>query len=127
MKKIFTATDAEKLIGKSVTVPHGYTSIGKSAFNYSDITSVALPDSITCIGESAFFTCLELMDVSIPNSVTVIGDCAFMFCEKLASITIPDSITSIGHDALKNLTVRCSQNSYAYKYCQKNDIRVEVI
>ena len=35
-------------------------------------------------------------NVVIPDSVTSIGDCAFYFCSSLTSITIPDSVTSIG-------------------------------
>ena len=37
--------------------------------------------------------------VVIPDSVTSIGDRAFWGCRKLTSITIPDSVTSIGNYA----------------------------
>ena len=36
---------------------------------------------------------------TIPNSVTSIGDMAFYGCTSLTSITIPNSVTSIGDDA----------------------------
>ncbi|MBO7134916.1 MAG: leucine-rich repeat protein, partial [Bacteroidales bacterium] len=36
-------------------------------------------------------------DVEIPNSVTSIGDYAFYRCDSLSSITIPNSVTSIGN------------------------------
>ena len=38
-------------------------------------------------------------DVIIPDTVTSIGDHAFYNCSGLTSVTIPDSVTSIGYDA----------------------------
>ena len=38
-------------------------------------------------------------DFTIPNSVTSIGNYAFYNCSSLTSVTIPDSVTSIGDDA----------------------------
>ena len=38
-------------------------------------------------------------DLTIPDSVTSIGDYAFYFCTGLTSVTIPDSVTSIGSSA----------------------------
>ena len=47
-----------------------------------------IPDSVTCIGRSAFACCKALTSVTIPNSVTSIGNCAFLYCNKLTSVTI---------------------------------------
>ena len=41
-------------------------------------------------------------DVVIPDSVTSIGDRAFYDCHRLTSINIPDSVTSIGKEAVSN-------------------------
>ncbi len=41
-------------------------------------------------------------DVVIPDSVTSIGDRAFYDCHRLTSINIPDSVTSIGKEAFSN-------------------------
>ena len=42
--------------------------------------------------------------VAIPNSVTRIGDCAFSFFRELTSIIIPNSVTSIGERAFEGCT-----------------------
>ena len=39
-----------------------------------------IPNSVTCIGEEAFWACTTLTSISIPNSVTGIGDGAFNQC-----------------------------------------------
>lgn len=79
-----------------VSVSHGITSIGNSAFYGCIILSnVTLPDSITSIGSYAFHGCESLTNIEIPNNVTSIGEWAFAYCNSLTSITIPDSVTII--------------------------------
>lgn len=70
--------------------------IGHTAFRYSSVTSVTIPDSVTSIHDSAFAYCSSLTNISIPNSVTYIGFSAFNSCTSLKSITLPVSVTSIG-------------------------------
>ena len=69
--------------------------IGHTAFRYSSVTSVTIPDSVTFISDSAFAYCSQLTNISIPNSVTSIGFSAFGGCTKLESITLPSSLRSI--------------------------------
>ena len=50
---------------------------------------------MTSIGEDAFAGCESLTEVAIPDSVTTIGDAAFK-SSKLTEIVIPNSVISIG-------------------------------
>ena len=62
---------------------------------------VTIPDSVTSIGNDAFYQCANLTSVTIPDSVTSIGASAFSGCRGLTSVTIPDSVTSIGGSAFE--------------------------
>ena len=83
-------------------IPQSVTSIGASAFNGYDLTSITIPNGVISIGDYAFSRCTGLTSVTIPNSVTSIGSYAFNNCG-LTAITIPNSVTSIG--------------GYAFSYC----------
>ena len=84
-------------------IPNSVTSIGNYAFFYcSSLTSIDIPNSVTSIGDYVFFDCNALTSITIPNSVTSIGNYAFSYCSSLASITIPNSVTSVGDSAFEN-------------------------
>ena len=87
---------------KTTTIPNSVTSIGNSAFYYcSGLTSITIPNSVTSIGDDAFRGCSGLTSITIPSSVTSIGNSAFGYCSGLTSITIPNSVTSIGNSAFE--------------------------
>ena len=101
----------------SITIPNSVTSIGNYAFYISGLTSVTIPNSVTSIGYDAFSSCSSLTSVTIPNSVTSIGVYAFENCRNLTSVTIGNSVTKIGHAAfsycssLKSITIPNSVTS----------------
>ena len=102
---IETSTNTLILGCKNSTIPNSVTSIGNSAFyGCTGLTSVTIPNSVTSIGNSAFGDCTGLTSVTIPNSVTSIGNSAFSGCTGLTSVTIPNSVTSIGYSAFHNCT-----------------------
>ena len=64
--------------------------INASAFkNQTQLISISLPDSLTSIGDYAFYGCTGLTSVTIGSGVTSIGSSAFAGCSSLESITIP--------------------------------------
>ena len=70
-------------------------------------TTYNIPNTVTEIGQNAFYWCNKMTSITIPDSVTVIGAGAFGGCSSLKEITIPQSVTSIGADAFiycENLT-----------------------
>ena len=97
---IVTATNALFVGCKNTIIPNSVTSIGDGAFWYcTGLTSVTIPNSVTSIGEYAFYSCSGLTSVTIGNGVTSIGKGAFYYCSGLTSITIPNGVTSIGEGA----------------------------
>ena len=92
-------TDANTLVVgcKSTVIPNSVSCIGEYAFyGCSGLTSITIPNSVTSIGNRAFYGCSGLTSITIPNSVASIGDYAFSSCSGLTSITIPNSVASIG-------------------------------
>ena len=75
---------------------------------------MAIPNSVTSIGSSAFNGCSGLTSVTIPNSVTSIGNNAFQDCSKLSSISIGKGIISVGAKAFAN----CPEIKEVYCYAK---------
>ncbi|MCD8206865.1 MAG: leucine-rich repeat domain-containing protein, partial [Bacteroidales bacterium] len=60
--------------------------IGYRAFYQSSVESVVIPDTVTSIGEYAFYGCTHLTSVSIGSDVVSIGYQAFYNCTALTKI-----------------------------------------
>lgn len=95
---------------KKVVVNEGVTHIGAFACvgnfpnQYSQLTEVTLPESVTSIGRAAFNGCDKLSGITLPGKLEAIGDSAFGGCAALSGVSIPDSVTTIGQYAFANCT-----------------------
>ena len=72
--------EENEVVIPAVLAGYKVTSIGGCIFGYyyrNKITSISIPNSVTSIGDDAFYDCSSLTNISIPNSVTSIGIYAF--------------------------------------------------
>ncbi len=82
---------------------------GKTASSYQ------IPDSVTSIGEGAFYNCTSLTNITIPGSVTFIEQDTFYGCENLTDIYYSgtqnqwENITD--NAALQIATIHCKDNN----------------
>lgn len=82
---------------KNYIIPNSVTYIGNDAFfDCKSLTSINIPNSVTNIGDRAFYNCVSLTGINIPDNVINIGYGAFYNCESLTNINIPNSVTNIG-------------------------------
>ena len=111
----------------TITFDYGTVSIAGGAFGGEEnLSKIILPNSLTYIGEEAFYCCENLNDFVIPNSLKSIGDHAFFECTNLINIIIPDSVEYIGASAfygcwdLTNIVLGKGLNrinSSTFSYC----------
>lgn len=88
----------------SITIPNSITAIGNNAFFDCGLTGIDIPNSITSIGAQAFCSCENLTSINIPNSITEISFGTFTACHNLANVTIPNSVTVINDHAFHECT-----------------------
>ena len=80
----------------------------------TEITNLIIPNSVTSIGDDAFYGCSGLTSVTIGNSVTSIGGYAFRGCSGLTSVTIGNSVKEIGSSAF----AYCEELTDVYCYAE---------
>ena len=95
----------------SVVIPESITTIGNNAFYESGLTSITLPDNVTTVGTYCFNNCDSLTDVTWSANATTVPERCFYNCDGLTSIVIPEGTTTIGYRAfygssnLKNISM----------------------
>ncbi|MDD6547111.1 MAG: leucine-rich repeat domain-containing protein [Pseudomonadota bacterium] len=112
-----------KLTG-TITLPTSLKTVGYSAFQHTDVTSVNILSD--CSVDCYAFEDTEIEYVYIREGAKVtLADESFGFCNNLTTVVIPASVTNIDKDAFMTcpkLTIVTPAGSYAEKYAQKNFI-----
>jgi hypothetical protein len=118
-------------VGALITVDSNnpaYSSLGGVLFNKDQTVLVrcpwritgayTIPNTVTNVGDFAFYSCGSLTNLTIPNGVIRLGNSALSACSRLPSITIPASVISIGSNvfhttSLTNITVAPNNPVYS--------------
>ncbi|MBR3946641.1 MAG: leucine-rich repeat domain-containing protein [Bacteroidales bacterium] len=104
-------------------IVYSVTAIGDTAFFHeSSITSITVPNTVTSVGERAFYDCrgirglvyndnilmyvpyLSSSVISVPEGIKTIHRDAFIDHYNLSTLTIPSSVTDIGSYSFRNCT-----------------------
>ncbi|MBP5363608.1 MAG: leucine-rich repeat domain-containing protein [Ruminococcus sp.] len=85
---------------KTVGIPESVRYIN-SAFEYSSVENLVIPDTVDTESEMSFYFCDNLKEIVLPDKLTEISPCAFKYCASLESISIPESTRSIGSSAFE--------------------------
>lgn len=84
---------------KEVNLPNSLRIIGKSAFEWSTIESIIIPDSVISIEDRAFKCCKNLNAISFGNGLKKIGKEAFFGIHEVLEWFLPDGLTHIAEAA----------------------------
>ncbi len=68
----------------------------KLYLNGALVKELILPETLSRIGDYAFFGCTQLVSVHMSGALTSIGVSAFDGCTQLRTVTLPEGLTSIG-------------------------------
>ena len=69
--------------------------------------NTTIPNTVTSIGEGAFYGCGSLTSITIPNSVTSIGAHAFYSCSLTSVVSEIEEPFAFGENAFSNISNNC--------------------
>ena len=81
---------------------------------YMKIDSIAIPVTVTSIGQSAFMYCANLKRFEFPQGIKTLATSVLEGCTALEEVTIPSSVTTINQDAFYNCSALQAIRNYAY-------------
>lgn len=92
-----------KIIGKKcfswlkgeneLIIPEGVVKIEDGAFSTCNFNKIIFPDSLTEIGNSAFWQCGNLTKLVFPKNLKTIGDNSFTYCHCLRDVYFNSDVT----------------------------------
>ena len=100
---------------ETLEIGNGITKIGNRAFQQTNITSIAIPDSVTVIGKQAFNRCTSLKEVNISKNskLETIGDGAF-YDTRVLKMYLPGGVKTLGSGAFQRTPVEIYDMSDVY-------------
>lgn len=96
--------------GTEVFVPEGITTIAPFAFMYRQCKKIIVPDSVTVIGDGAFYNCHEVEEIRLPSTLKKIGGAVFAGCQNLAETRIPDGVKKLNSAEVAFMKVGMFEN-----------------
>ena len=100
---------------ETLEIGNGITKIGNRAFQQTNITSIAIPDSVTAIGVQAFNKCTSLTEVNISKNskLETIGEGAF-YDTRVLKMYLPGGVKTLGVGAFQRTPVEIYDMSDVY-------------
>lgn len=102
----------------SIAIPNTVTKIGNNAFARTSIQTLIIPSSVVSIGDFAFSGCKSLVSVQFGSNVKTIGDLAFFYCTGLTKVTLPVNLERLGSEAFWKLHGADRDRHTKRKHCQ---------
>lgn len=93
---------AYKGSSKIIKIPDGVTAIMSGAFEKTNINKLTMPNSVTEIGYSAFYSCKQLTKVIFSKNLLRIDMYAFRYCSRLETLNLPNNLTYLGQFSFGN-------------------------
>lgn len=117
---------------ETIYIDDGITSIGNYAFqDFRKAVTLRLPNTLTRVGEYAFYGCVNLywildgnLEQKLPDSLQIIEEGGFEACQSLVDLNMGEGVTYVGPYAffglmdMRNLTLSSNlQTIETYAFC----------